>query len=104
MHNEQTTPELFARQERAVVVAAAGCGKTHLIAETIKYTEGRQLVLTHTHAGVHSIRSKLNKLGIQSRKYRVETIAGFALRYAKSYPITCGSQIFREDESILYKL
>jgi len=103
MHKEETTPELLSRQERAVVVAAAGCGKTHLIAETIKYTFGRQLILTHTHAGVHSIRNKLKKLGIKANNYRVETIAGFALRYARAYPVTCGFQIFNEDESVLYK-
>ncbi len=103
MHNEETTPELLARQDRAVVVAAAGCGKTHLIAETIKYTYGRQLILTHTHAGVHSIRNKLKKLGIKANNYRVETIAGFALRYASAYPVTCSYQIFNEDESVLYE-
>ncbi len=103
MPKEETTPELLSRQERAVVVAAAGCGKTHLIAETIKYTFGRQLILTHTHAGVHSIRNKLKKLGIKASNYRVETIAGFALRYARAYPFTCGFQIFNEDESVLYE-
>lgn len=103
MHKEETTPELLSKQERAVVVAAAGCGKTHLIAETIKYTFGRQLILTHTHAGVHSIRNKLKKLGIKANNYRVETIAGFALRYASAYPVTCSYQIFNEDESVVYK-
>jgi DNA helicase-2/ATP-dependent DNA helicase PcrA len=103
MHKEETTPEMLSRQERAVVVAAAGCGKTHLIAETVKYTFGRQLILTHTHAGVHSIRNKLTKLGIKATNYRVETIAGFALRYASAYPVTCGFQIFNEDESVLYE-
>lgn len=102
MHKEETTPEFLSKQERAVVVAAAGCGKTHLIAETVKYAEGRQLILTHTHAGVHSIRNTLNKLKINSSNYRVETIAGFALRYASSYPTTCGLKIFEEDESIIY--
>jgi len=103
MRKEETTPELLSRQDRAVVVAAAGCGKTHLIAETIKYTFGRQLILTHTHAGVHSIRNKLKKLGIKANNYRVETIAGFALRYASAYPVTCGYQIFNEDESVSYE-
>jgi hypothetical protein len=103
MHKEETTPELLSKQERAVVVAAAGCGKTHIIAETIKYTFGRQLILTHTHAGVHSIRNKLKKLGIKANNYRVETIAGFALRYASAYPVTCSYQIFNEDKSVLYE-
>ncbi|HCI54782.1 MAG TPA: AAA family ATPase [Bacteroidales bacterium] len=102
MDKEETTPELLARQERAVVVAPAGCGKTHIIAESIKYTEGRQLILTHTHAGVHSIRNKLIKLQIPSNKYRVETIAGFALRYASSYPKICGYDLFNDDQIVIY--
>lgn len=103
MSNEQTTPEFLARQERAVLVAAAGCGKTHIIAESIKYTKGKQLILTHTHAGVHSIRTKLKKLNVNPNQYRVETIAGFALRYSRSYPLTCAYQIINEDESIIYE-
>jgi len=103
MSNEQTTPEFLAKQERAVLVAAAGCGKTHIIAESIKFTKGKQLILTHTHAGVHSLRNKLKKLNINPNKYRVETIAGFALRYARSYPVTCAFQILNEDESIIYE-
>ena len=103
MSNELTTPEFLARQERAVLVAAAGCGKTHMIAESIKYTKGRQLILTHTHAGVHSLRNKLKKLNVNPNQYRVETIAGFALRYSISYPVTCAYQILNEDESIIYE-
>lgn len=62
MNNNETTPELLAKQEKAVVVSAAGCGKTHLITEAIKYSDsGRQLILTHTHAGVHSILNKVKK-------------------------------------------
>jgi len=103
MNSNETTPELIARQEKAVVVAAAGCGKTHLISEAIKYSDnGRQLILTHTHAGVHSIRNKIKKNAIPAKKYRVETIAGFALRYAASYPIICKKPLFNEDETIIY--
>lgn len=103
MNNNETTPELLAKQEKAVVVAAAGCGKTHLITEAIKYSDsGRQLILTHTHAGVHSIINKIKKNGIPAKKYRVETIAGFALRYAASYPTICKHPIFNKDETIIY--
>lgn len=103
MNSNETTPELLARQEKAVVVAAAGCGKTHLITDAIKYSNnGRQLILTHTHAGVHSLLNKLKKNGIPAKKFRVETIAGFALRYAASYPSTCKHPLFNEDETIIY--
>ena len=42
----------FAGCDRGLVVAPAGCGKTHLIAEAVGHAKGKQLVLTHTHAGV----------------------------------------------------
>jgi hypothetical protein len=87
----ETTPQIFAMKTRAVVVAPAGCGKTHLIAEAVRAQEaGRQLILTHTHAGVRSLRDKLRLLGVPSRCYNVETIAGFALKYAVSFPHTSG--------------
>lgn len=103
MNSNDTTPELLARQEKAVVVAPAGCGKTHLITEAIKYTNnGRQLILTHTHAGVHSLLYNFKKNGTPSEKFRVETIAGFALRYAASYPVICKQPLFNEDETVIY--
>ena len=39
------------------VVAPAGHGKTELIARTAALGK-RTLILTHTHAGVHAIRSR----------------------------------------------
>ena len=59
------TPEEFAASDRACVVAAAGCGKTRLIADAVKVLEGtRQLILTHTHAGVNALRYKLRAVGV----------------------------------------
>ncbi len=69
-----------------VVVAPAGCGKTELIADSIKCCKGRQLVLTHTHAGVDSLRNKFHKKGIPSNRYNLETIHSFALQYSAAYP------------------
>jgi len=91
----ETTPQIFASKERAVVIAAAGCGKTHLIAEAVGcQKDGRQLILTHTHAGVRSLRDKLKLLGVSSRLFCVDTIAGFALKYAISFPKTSGLSMF----------
>ena len=77
--------------ERAYLIAPAGCGKTYLIAEAVSLsTEGRQLVLTHTHAGVHALRKKLQEMRVPPKQFRVETIAGFSLRYASAYPLLSG--------------
>jgi len=79
--------EELAKCERGLVVAPAGCGKTHLIAESVGYAEGKQLILTHTHAGVDALRQKLNSLKIPSNKYCITTIDGFSLCYANAFPI-----------------
>lgn len=78
----------FASERRAVLVAPAGCGKTELIARAVGFCSSKQLVLTHTHAGVDEIRARLRKLKIRSSCYQVETIHSFALRYAAAYPKT----------------
>jgi DNA helicase-2/ATP-dependent DNA helicase PcrA len=67
-------------------VAPAGFGKTHLIAEALKHTPARDLILTHTYAGVNALRNKLRALGVSSRSYRIDTIAAWALRLCLSYP------------------
>jgi hypothetical protein len=89
-------PQIFASKQRAVVIAAAGCGKTELIARAVaSQTEGRQLILTHTHAGVKSLRDRLSRLRVPSGLYRVDTIAGFALSYALSFPKHSGLSEFK---------
>jgi len=88
MHN---LPEVFASKSRALVIAPAGCGKTEIIAKAVAcQEEGRQLILTHTHAGVKSLRDRLRKLGVSSQRYAIDTIAGFALKYAISFPKSSG--------------
>ena len=71
---------------RGLVVAPAGCGKTHLISEAVKQCRGRQLVLTHTHAGVKAIRDRMIRLRVPADQYRISTIDSFALRYAAAFP------------------
>lgn len=84
-----TTPETFLASDRGVVVAPAGCGKTELVAQAVAAARSdRQLVLTHTHAGVDALRVRLRRYRVDSRHYRVDTIAGFCLRLAASYPAT----------------
>ncbi len=69
------------------VVAPAGCGKTELIALAAKTKQQRPLlVLTHTHAGVRALRDRLKRQGVQPGAARIETIAGWALRFAVAFP------------------
>lgn len=73
--------------ERASIVAAAGCGKTEQIARAVACLSHRRLILTHTHAGVDAITARLKKLSVPSEKFKVETIAGWCLRFATSFPL-----------------
>ena len=53
---------LAACSGNGYVVAPAGFGKTHTIAQATSLSTGRQLVLTHTHAGVNALRKKMRAL------------------------------------------
>lgn len=81
--------EKFITGLKTKVIAPAGHGKTHFIADCVKYAYehnmGKQLVLTHTHAGVASIKSKLLKQGIRPSAYNVETICGYAQKYVLGF-------------------
>jgi len=75
----------------AYLIAPAGYGKTELIARSVALQDqGKSLLLTHTHAGVRSLKKRLKRLGVPANKYRVETIASWALRLAASYPKMSG--------------
>lgn len=81
---------LAASVARGSVVAAAGCGKTEQIVRAVQITEGRRLILTHTHAGVDVLRSRLKRHKVPSDKFRIDTIAGWCLRYSASFPNRSG--------------
>lgn len=67
------------------VVAPAGHGKTEVIANVAALGR-RALVLTHTHAGVHAIRSRMRRLGVPQHAVAVDTIAGWCMRYTHAFP------------------
>lgn len=71
---------------KGYVIAPAGYGKTHLIALAVRASESKQLILTHTFAGVNSIKAKLLTLGVPAFKYQVDTIASWSLRLCLAYP------------------
>ena len=77
--------QAFVGGRKTMLVAPAGYGKTHTIAECLKHTDGKQLILTHTHAGVASIKDKIRKSGIESAIYRIETISSFAQKYSHAF-------------------
>ena len=82
-------PEILAAN-RGVgsIVAPAGFGKTHLIAQAVSRTDKRQLVLTHTYSGVNQLRRKMRDLNVRSRCFRIDTIASWALRLSLAYRAT----------------
>ncbi|MEE9963659.1 MAG: UvrD-helicase domain-containing protein [Propionicimonas sp.] len=78
----------FAAALPASVELPAGAGKTELLAATVEAItdgSGRVLVLTHTNAGVHAIRSRLARFGVQAG-FKVMTITSFGFTLARSYP------------------
>ncbi len=76
----------LAKSKRGLVIGPAGCGKTRLIAEAVNGDKDRQLVLTHTHAGVRAILNHLKTFGVSVSRVRVTTIDSFALRYVLAFP------------------
>lgn len=90
----------FVSKAKSFVVAPAGYGKTHTIAICLKYTKGKQLILTHTHAGVASLKDKIQSQGIPNNLYRVETITSFAQKYVNAF--YCGNDIPEQEDRRLY--
>jgi AAA domain len=88
--NEDVIRELAA-SSRGAMIAAAGFGKTHTIATAVaSHSSGRELVLTHTHAGVDALRHRLSDSKASSRTFHIDTIAGWALRLAAAFPSSSG--------------
>lgn len=89
--------EAMLGSRRAFAVAAAGCGKTELLGQLVAdQRSGRQLVLTHTHAGVAAIKKRLTHMRVPQEKYRLDTIAGWCLRYGAAYPGLSGFRVGAE--------
>ncbi|MGJ8560129.1 MAG: UvrD-helicase domain-containing protein [Litorimonas sp.] len=71
------------------ITAPAGCGKTHLVAESIAQhgeNELPLLVLTHTNAGVAALRNRISRLGANAKKARIATLDGWSLKILRSFP------------------
>jgi hypothetical protein len=70
---------------KGAIVAPAGHGKTEQIVKVAALGR-RTLILTHTHAGVNAIRSRLKRLKVPHAAAVVDTIAGWSMRYAHAFP------------------
>lgn len=81
--------------DRGLVVAPAGCGKTHLITDALGGGRAAKpiLVLTHTNAGVAALRHRLTRQRLISRSYRLATIDGWALKLASTFPERSGYRV-----------
>ncbi len=75
---------------KGYVIAPAGFGKTHLIAEAVNEATSRQLVLTHTFAGVNALKGKMRFLGVPESKFHIDTLASWSLRLCLAYPYKSG--------------
>src|SRR5690554_4869104 len=82
--------EAVLHSQRGLIVAPAGCGKTHLITDTLGVSPRKPyLVLTHTTAGVAALKQRLRRLSVPPQNYVVTTIDGWALRFANYFPGLC---------------
>jgi DNA helicase-2/ATP-dependent DNA helicase PcrA len=88
--SDEEIGQLAAEIRRGSVVAAAGCGKTEQVVRAVELSKYRRLILTHTHAGVDAITKRLKGRKVANEKYRVDTIAGWCLRFAAAFPKRSG--------------
>lgn len=78
----------FFNTSNVCIEAPAGCGKTQFIVDMIaEHADSRELILTHTYAGVYSLINRFKVKSISSKRFKIETIAGFCLRLVSYYPI-----------------
>lgn len=107
MNPDTDIAQLIASLKCGSIVAAAGCGKTEQIVRATQIADGRRLILTHTHAGVDALRARLKKYKVPSEKFRIDTIAGWCLRYAASFPkrssLPCANPKLDEDWNAVYE-
>lgn len=96
--------EAFLSADKSMVIAPAGYGKTHTIAEAIAAYSGAKkvLVLTHTHAGIASLKKKFEEKKLPSSKYHLDTICSYALALTKSYHINKEEIPDESDMAILF--
>ena len=86
--------DLLLSKNNGAIVAPAGHGKTEMIADIVLASKGKQLILTHTNAGVDALKKRLDKKNVKTKKYNVLTIASFCIRWCIAYKQTAGQPNF----------
>lgn len=91
----------FISKEKSLIIAPAGYGKTHTITECVKAIpdSDKVLILTHTHAGIASIKNKMINEKVDNKKFNIETITSYAQKYVKSY---CTDTLPDIEDSAIY--
>lgn len=82
--------DLLLSKRNGAIIAPAGHGKTEMITDIVLASNGKQLLLTHTNAGVDALKKRLNKKKVKASKYNVLTIAAFCIRWCMAYKQTAG--------------
>jgi AAA domain/UvrD-like helicase C-terminal domain len=85
----------------AALEMPAGTGKTHLVAAMTAIAEkagSTVLVLTHTHAGIDAIRSRLVAFGVSMKHVHIDTITGWAFDLVRAYPTIAGIKVPEEPD------
>lgn len=72
----------------SAIIAPAGHGKTEMIADIVSFSTGKQLLLTHTNAGVDALKKRLEKRNISQKRFCITTIAAFCVKWCASYSYT----------------
>lgn len=75
------------------IIAPAGYGKTEEITKAVKFCSEKQLILTHTRAGVTVLEDRMRKKQISNDKFEIDTIASFCMKWCKAYPATANVYI-----------
>lgn len=80
--------DIIMHMPSSAIIAPAGHGKTEMIADIVSHSSGKQLLLTHTNAGVDAIEKRMQRRRISKEKYTVTTIAAFCIKWCISYDST----------------
>lgn len=92
----------YLNESMVGIIAPAGYGKTEEIADAVKSCSEKQLVLTHTRAGVAALQDRMKKKQVRNEKFEIDTIASFCMKWCKAYSATAEVHISDKISEIDY--
>ena len=101
MTNEELN--LLLSKKNGAIVAPAGNGKTEMITDIVLASDGKQLLLTHTNAGVDALKKRLEKKRVKATRYNIFTIAAFCIHWCMAYKQTACLPYINGFEDIDYE-